>query len=49
MRSDDSANKTLYGQELTATQIVREGAVKALPAAKPLLSLLERVTPGHAR
>ena len=49
MRSDDGANKELYGKELTATQIVRDGDVKAPPAAKPLLGLLERVTPHHKK
>jgi SH3 domain-containing YSC84-like protein 1 len=47
MRSDDGANKELYGKDLTATQIVRGGAVKAPPAAHPLLALLTRVTPHH--
>ncbi len=47
MRSDGDANKALYGRDLTATQIVREGAVKSPPEAKPLLALLNRVTPGH--
>lgn len=47
MRSDDGANKDLYGKELTATQIVRGGAVKAPAAAHPLLALLNRVTPHH--
>src|SRR5271155_2268438 len=48
MRSDDGANKELYGRDLTATQIVREGAVKPTPGSRPLLSLLERVSPRHA-
>jgi lipid-binding SYLF domain-containing protein len=48
MRSDDGANKSLYGKDLTATQIVREGAVKPPPAAAPLLTLLNRVSPRHA-
>jgi len=49
MRSDDGANKELYGRDLTATQIVREGAVKPTAGAKPLLALLNRVTPHHAK
>jgi lipid-binding SYLF domain-containing protein len=49
MRSDDAANKELYGKDLTATQIVREGAVKPPPAAHSLLALLNRVTPHHKR
>jgi lipid-binding SYLF domain-containing protein len=47
MRSDDDANKNLYGQELTAKQIVREGKVKAPPAAQGLLNILNKATPRH--
>jgi len=49
MRSDDGANKDLYGKDLTATQIVRGGAVKPTAAAAPLLGLLNRVSPRHAK
>jgi SH3 domain-containing YSC84-like protein 1 len=49
VRSDDGANRDLYGQDLTATQIVRDGVVKPTPEARPLLSLLDRVTPHHAQ
>ena len=49
MRSDNGANKALYGKDLTATQIVRQGAVKAPPAAAPLLALLNKATPHHAK
>ncbi len=48
MRSDGDGNKALYGQDLDAKQIVREGKVKAPAAALPLLSLLNRTTPKHA-
>jgi SH3 domain-containing YSC84-like protein 1 len=47
LRSDDGANKTVYGKELSAKQIVREGQVKPTEAAKPLLDLLEKTTPKH--
>jgi len=47
LRSDDGGNKTVYGKELTAKQIVREGQVKPTEAAKPLLDLLEKTTPKH--
>src|SRR5215469_4452158 len=47
MRSDDGANKALYGKELSARQIVREGKVAAPAAAKPLLAELERASPRH--
>ncbi|HKD03169.1 MAG TPA: lipid-binding SYLF domain-containing protein [Terriglobales bacterium] len=49
MRSDDGANKALYGKELSARQIVREGKVAVPAAAKPLLAELERASPRHKR
>ncbi len=42
MRSDDGANKALYGKELSAKEIVREGKVAAPASARPLLALLGR-------
>ena len=45
MRSDDGANKSLYGKELTAKQIVFEKAVPAPAVAKPLLDMLNKTTP----
>jgi lipid-binding SYLF domain-containing protein len=47
LRSDDGANKTVYGKEVTAKQIVREGQVKPTAAAKPLLDILDKTTPKH--
>jgi lipid-binding SYLF domain-containing protein len=47
MRSDDGANKNLYGKELTAKDIVYGGAVKTPPAGLPLIRLLTKVTPHH--
>lgn len=47
LRSDDGANKTLYGEELSAKQIVREGKVKPPKVAARLLALLNKVTPRH--
>ena len=49
MRSDDGANKTLYGKDLSAKEIVRGGKVKIPSAAVPLIHLLNRVTPHHAK
>lgn len=49
LRSDDGANKSLYGQELSAKDIVREGKVKAPASAARLLALLNKVTPRHAK
>jgi SH3 domain-containing YSC84-like protein 1 len=49
LRSDDDANKNFYGKELNATQILRDNAVKPIPAAgKPLVQLLNRLSPKHA-
>lgn len=47
MRSDDGANKALYGKDLSAKEIVREGKVSATASAKPLLALLEKASPKH--
>ena len=47
LRSDDGANKVLYGKELSAKEIVRLGKVPAPPAAQGLLALLKRVSPRH--
>ncbi len=47
LRSDNGANKSVYGKELSAKEIVREGQVKPTEAAKPLLDLLEKTTPKH--
>jgi lipid-binding SYLF domain-containing protein len=49
LRSDDGANKTLYGEEISAKQIVREGKVKPPAAAAKLLALLNKVTPRHTK
>ena len=45
LRSDGGANENLYGRELTAEQIVREGAVRPPPAAGKLLKLLSQKSP----
>lgn len=45
LRSDGDANKNLYGKELSARQIVREGAVPAPPAARDLVALLNKRSP----
>jgi SH3 domain-containing YSC84-like protein 1 len=49
LRSDGGANKNLYGKELSAQEIVREGKVGAPPAASALLALLNTESPAHAR
>jgi len=47
LRSDDGANKALYGKELSAREIVREGKVAPPPAATRLLSHLTKASPPH--
>jgi SH3 domain-containing YSC84-like protein 1 len=47
MRSDDGANKALYGKELTAKEIVRDGKVAPPASAKRLLAILRKASPKH--
>jgi lipid-binding SYLF domain-containing protein len=49
MRSDEGANKALYGKELSAKQIVQGSLVKAPAAGLPLIHLLDKVCPHHAK
>ena len=49
LRSDDGANKALYGKDLSAKEIVREAKVAAPPSARRLLATLQRVSPHHVR
>jgi SH3 domain-containing YSC84-like protein 1 len=48
MRSDDGANKNLYGKELSAKEIVRENKVALPDSGKPLVNLLQQTSPKHA-
>jgi SH3 domain-containing YSC84-like protein 1 len=43
--TDDDANKSVYGKDITATQIVRERAVKTTPAGQPLINVLNKWSP----
>jgi lipid-binding SYLF domain-containing protein len=45
LRPDNNANEKLYGKKLTATQIVREGAVSVPPSATKMVSLLDKKSP----
>jgi SH3 domain-containing YSC84-like protein 1 len=47
MRSDDGANRALYGRDLSAREIVREGKVAPPASAHELLSILGRASPRH--
>src|SRR6516225_8572646 len=45
LRPDNDANEKLYGKKIEAKEIVLEGAVKAPPSAKILLSTLDKASP----
>ena len=45
LRSDGSANRKLYGRELTAKEIIREGKVGIPPSAHELVSILDQKSP----
>ena len=45
MDTDDDANKVVYGKNITATEIVREGAVTVTPAGKALDNILRKASP----
>ena len=47
LRSDDGANKALYGKELSAKEIVRLGKVPPPASAQRLLAILRRASPKH--
>lgn len=47
LRSDDDANKNLYGKDLNAKQIILQREAKTPPAGRPLISLLDRTSPKH--
>ena len=49
MRSDEGANKALYGKELSAKQIVQGGHVKIPAAGLSVIHLLDKVSPHHAK
>ena len=45
LRSDNGANKNLYGKELNAEQIILNGAAKPPAVATTLISLLNKKSP----
>jgi lipid-binding SYLF domain-containing protein len=49
IRSDDGANKVLYGRELSAKEIVRGAKVPPPVSAKRLLLILRRASPVHRK
>src|SRR5277367_5211211 len=49
LRADNSANKNLYGKDISASSIVFEKAVPVPDSAKDLLATLEKATPVNKR
>jgi lipid-binding SYLF domain-containing protein len=47
LRSDGSANEKLYGQKLSAADIINDGKVKAPPSAQGLIAVLTRKSPRY--
>jgi len=45
LRSDGSANRKLYGKDLTAKEIIRQGKVAIPPSARELVSILDKKSP----
>jgi lipid-binding SYLF domain-containing protein len=45
LREDSGANEQLYGQEVSAKEIILEGKVSIPAAAKDLVDLLQKETP----
>ena len=45
LRQDNGANQNIYGRELSAREIVREGKVGVPPAGQQLISLLNQNSP----
>lgn len=45
MDTDDDANKQLYGKAVSATEIVRDGAVQPTTSGEALVALLTKVSP----
>ena len=43
--TDDDANKSVYGKDITATTIVREGGVQTPDSGKPLVAVLTKASP----
>jgi lipid-binding SYLF domain-containing protein len=48
LRADGGANRNLFGQNLSARDVVREGKVKIPEAGKQLVQLPETTSPRHA-
>jgi lipid-binding SYLF domain-containing protein len=49
LRSDGGANENLYGNKLSAKEIVREGKAPMPPSGRELINILNRNSPKHAK
>jgi lipid-binding SYLF domain-containing protein len=49
MDTDNDANKSVYGKDITATEIVREGGVTITPAGKALDNILKKASPTRSQ
>lgn len=47
LRSDDGGNKSVYGRDISAREIVREGKVRSPAAAQRMLAILQKNSPRH--
>jgi lipid-binding SYLF domain-containing protein len=47
LQTDDDANKTVYGKDVTATEIIQEGNVSVTPGGEALVKVLTRASPSH--
>jgi SH3 domain-containing YSC84-like protein 1 len=47
MEADDDINKELYGKEIDAAQMVRDGQTPVPAAAQPLIAVLRKASPKH--
>jgi SH3 domain-containing YSC84-like protein 1 len=47
LRSDDGGNKSLYGREISAKEIVREGKVPVPAGSRRMLGILSKASPKH--
>jgi lipid-binding SYLF domain-containing protein len=47
MATDDDANKVVYGKDISATEIVREGGVNPTPAGTAFVNVLEKASPKY--
>jgi lipid-binding SYLF domain-containing protein len=45
LRPDNDANEKVYGKKVTATDIIRQGAVPVPPSGQKLVSLLDKKSP----